>query len=299
MAKRKIKITKATRFDYTIQSFQDEEISIVENPAFYREYDESGNMINEIVNGPGGYLSEKYSFVYRDKKMVEQLIYMDEDTVAEHQFFEYQNDKIIKQITKYQEGEDEIIWSYDDKGRILSKTTYDEGDETNKTTYEYQANTIHIKEYDSNELILNQVNSFDDKARIVEQKTINLIEEEKSITTFEYSDTGALLREVQTTLEGDLIQSIENKYNEKGQMIEVLTSTQDSITKLEIKFDEDGNEVYQLETNEKGEINHQVARSFDSEGNLLATEVELFYHGLGMDSHYEIKYEYEFFEEGI
>ena len=101
MSDKKIKITKATRFDYTIESFQDEEIKIVENPAYYREYDDNGNLTEETIYGPGGYISEKYSFVYNDGKVAEQKTWLDETTVAEYQIFEYEGGKLVKIITKY------------------------------------------------------------------------------------------------------------------------------------------------------------------------------------------------------
>jgi len=201
MAKRKIKIAKAIRFDYTIQSFQDEEISIVENPAFYREYDEEGNMTQEIVYGPGGYLSEKYSFVYKDGKMVEQIVYMDEDTIAEHLFIKYQEDTILEQITKYQEGEDITKWSYDGEGRVISKITYDEDEESEKLIYEYENNTIRKQAYDSGELEIDEVEVFDDKGRVTENRTINNVEESYIITTFEYSPSDEVIVETQKTEE--------------------------------------------------------------------------------------------------
>lgn len=297
MSKQKIKIAKATRFDYTIQSFQDEEISIVENPAFYREYDEDGNMTLEIIYGPGGYLSEKYAFVYKNGKMIEQIVYMDEDTIAEHQFIKYQEDKLFEQITKYQEGEDITKWTFDNEGRIISKITYDEDEEGEKLLYTYENNTVRKQIYDSGELEIDEVEILDDKGRVTENRTINNVEENYVITTYEYSPKDEVLIEIQKTEEGKLIQKIENEFDANGKQTTMKITTPDSFSLTKFEYDEAGNEIYQVETNEQGEVNHQVQRSFDHEGNLLESSVELHYHGQGMDARYEIKYDYSFFEE--
>jgi len=93
------------------------------------------------------------------------------------------------------------------------------------------------------------------------------------------------------------MQRIENEFDEKGKQRSMKITTPESVSFIKFEYDEAGNEIYQLETNEQGEINHQVRRNYDNEGNLLDSDVEMFYHGQGMDSHYEIKYEYTFFEE--
>jgi len=297
MAKRKIKIMEAVRFDYTIQSIQDEEISIVENPAFYREYDENENLIKEIIYGPGGYLSEKYAFVYQDGKMIEQIVYLDENTIAEHQYFEYQEDRIVKQITKYQEGEDETRWVYDDMGRIISKTTYDEGDESEKTIYKYENNLIRKQKFDEGELILEEFKEMDSEGHLIKFRSNNIVDEEEIITSYRYSASGNLEVETQTSPNGKLIQRIENQYNESGQQISMRTTDGHSSSLIEFKYDDNGNEIFQLETNEDGEINHKVDRKMDSEGNILETDVSIFYHGEGMDSRYHINYNYTFFED--
>ena len=297
MAKRKIRVMKAIRFDYTIQSFQDEEISIIENPAFYREYDENENMIKEIIYGPGGYLSEKYAFVYQDGKMIEQIVYLDEDTIAEHQYFEYQEDKIVKQITKYQEGEDETQWVYDDKGRIISKTTYDEGEESDKTIYKFENNSIHKQIFDEGDLVLEEFEVMDSEGHVIENRNNNLIDEVEAITTYNYSASGKVEVETQTSPNGKLLQRIENEYGENGQQIAMRTTDGYATSFIEFKYDDNGNEIFQLETNEEGDINHKVERKFDGEGNIMETEVSIFYHGEGMDSRYHIKYDYTFFEE--
>jgi len=229
--------------------------------------------------------------------MREQMVYLDENTVAEHQFFEYQGDKLIKQITKYQEGEDETLWTYDNNGRLLSKITYDEGDETEKTSYEYEGDKIRKQTFESGDLILEEIETLDNQNRVKERMVNDLIEEEKNVTFFSYTSDGLLQNETLKTIDGKLIQNIENEYNENGKMISVITKTPNSLSKLILKYDDQGNEIYQLETNENEEINHHVERKFDSEGNILETEVEVFYHGQGMDNHYQIKYEYEFFDE--
>jgi YD repeat-containing protein len=298
MSDKKIKITKATRFDYTIESFQDEEIKIVENPAYYREYDENGNLTEETIYGPGGYISEKYSFVYNNGKVAEQKTWLDETTVAEHQFFEYEGDKLVKIITKYEEGySDETRLEYDDKGRLVSKITFDDGEEGEKQLTEYNGNgqtTIKYDEYGNKES--EETTETDDKGNVTYRKIIDFNEETEEETRYEYDSSGKITGEEHSGNYEGAGRTVENFYDEKGRLIKTITKTTDgNQTILEIGYDENGNEITQVEKNDAGELNHTVKRNYDENGNVVDTEVEIFNHGYDMDQHYVIKYEYVYY----
>ena len=146
-------------------------------------------------------------------------------------------------------------------------------------------------------MIAEETETLDNQNRVIERIINDLVEGEKTITYYTYTPDGLPETETLKTLDGGIIQSIENEYNDKGKLVSVITKTPGSLSKLILKYDEMGNEIYQLETNENGDVNHHVERKFDKEGNILETEVEVFYHGQGMDNRYQIKYEYDFFDD--
>ncbi len=297
MGKSKIKTAKATRFDYTVRSIRDEEIEIVENPAYYREYDEEGNLTMEVIYGPGGYLSEKYGFVYKDGKTVEQLTYLDEETVAEHQFIEYHGDKISKIVTKYEEGfQDETLFTYDEKGRLLSKITYDDGEEGEKQINDYQGDMLVEKYFDEYGNLEKQVFvRTDSEGRITDSKTEFSEDDSYEEVRYEYDEEGKVLSEKHSGTYDKAVKDIFYRYDEKGNLTETETRSTEGTVVVEITYDKAGNEVGQIEKNEDGELNHKVKRKFDSAGNVTEIEVEIFNHGLEIDQHYLIKYEYEFY----
>ena len=63
-----------------------------------------------------------------------------------------------------------------------------------------------------------------------------------------------------------------------------------------LTYDDKGNMISQLESNEAGELNHRILRKFDENNNLIEIAVTIDRHGMGLNQNYSIHYSYEYFE---
>jgi len=298
MNKRKIKIAKAIRLDYTLKSIKDEDISIVEYPALYRQFDHDGKLLEELSYDSNGNLAEKYSFVYKDGILKEQIIFMDDESIGEHKFFEYSDGRISKIITKYAENySDETAISYDAEGRLISKITYDEGEEGEKHLYEYSNDSNTYKIFDDyGKLETQEKRKFSSEGNLVQLVTTDYKDDIETTTDYTYNDKNFLIEEISRNKKNLIISNIIYSYDEKGNIEKSVLSTGKTIITSSYKYDDHNNEIEHIESNKEGEINHSIVRTYDEDGNILTTEAEIFMHGMGIDSKYALKYDYIFFE---
>lgn len=148
------------------------------------EYDKMGNLIKQSVYDDIDSLSETNSYEYNDKKL-------------EMKMTSYKYDFLL---FKYS-------YQYDNKNRVIEKTTYENGREiVRKTLYEYDYNGNKTKEtiYSLND---EEDLSIDSRKLFKYDKANNLIEEihisdgKEYKTTFEYNESGKLSKEISSERE--------------------------------------------------------------------------------------------------
>ncbi len=294
MTKKRVKIVESFREDFVVKSFLDEKLTKVRNPAIFREYDSSGNLITEITYGHGGDLSEKYSYRWIDGKLAEKTTYFTEDEVAESDIYHYSAGKIDHVVKAYSEGFEEIIrYSYDDQGRLISKITDEDGE---REVISYDGNSKKIELFDEDDELIEIVHqTYNGEGHLISELVENPKEGQISRQEYEYQQ-GRLTKQIEKGRNGQILKETQTQYDPDGNPIEIRTKEGENITVLKMEFDTQGNEITQIEIfNEY--LSHQVKRSYDEWGNVLETHVEAFGDDGTQTMMYSIYYEYQFFEE--
>lgn len=170
---------------YADGSSEKEVTTISDKQQTVQKYDEDGEITEETVE------------TFREDGQIEKLAYknLDFDRDEEHLYkYNDQNQLIEEHINIDEELNRITYWTYDDKGRItLEETLSPEEELLNKHYYTYEGDNLMeegIEEYES----------YDNQLKF----------------RFMYDDQNRLVGQIQETYAGDLIQEVNYKLNERG-----------------------------------------------------------------------------------
>lgn len=297
----KFKSIKATRYDKEIKSIMDTEISIVESPMSSQEFDNNGNILHSISWGSGNMLSEKFIYEYQDNRLIKQLTYADEHELAETEYYEYDSKgSLTKTILEYLDGSQDFInHVYNDNNQLISSITIDdEGDDGQQEFWDYDGeNLIQYRLIDDfGNLEEEQKMTYNTSNQLIEKSIINNLNETNFSWKYEYNKEGKLVLESRFKSNGKPIEEISYSYDDKGLLIQEKTeNAKDTIIK-NMQYDISENEIYAVLHNEDDETTiYEIWRAFDDSSNQKSNKVLVYGNGEGNSSEYEVKYEYEFY----
>lgn len=297
----KIKNIKATRYDQKIDSIMDKELKIVEAPLSLKEYDEHQHLIHESNWGPGGMLSEKFTYEFDGDLLVKRCTYSEENEIAETEIYKYNEDGVLTQtILEYFDGSKDITThTYDSEGNKIKSLSIDEdGDETQQEFWEYHQG--HLTYYklinDFGEVEEEQKMVYNDKGLIISKDYFNAMEETNYRTTYEYDEAGKLIVEYTYNEKGKLKEEKSYKYDESGKVILEQKENAQETTVKKMEYDKAGNEIYQIEREEDDDMTiYEVWREFDSANHQTQSRVLIYGNVEQSDVEYVVKYTYEFY----
>lgn len=269
-------------------------------PQTVSEFDKNGQLIQEVKYTEDGEIDEKNVNVYDESGMLkESLTYLDEEAPAEHKSYERDEEgHVIKAYKHYQDGEkDTIHYNRNAEGRVTEKITIDSfNEEEARETIEYEGEKIArrvITEYD--EKTLDESFEYDEKGNLTKHTKWTINEEDATYTST-FNEDGNLEKIVKYNEKGKLLSRITYLYKDK-KPVRIVEENPYGTNTTQIKYDEKGNPVEQTEENDAGEMNHRVLKKFNEEGDIIESEILIQRHGSGMDQHYKLYYEYQYFEE--
>ena len=297
-----IKSETSLKYDYTIESFQAEEVELKAYKSSYREYDKNGNLIIDINYESSGDINEKYILNYDGNGfLIEKEIFFDENEIAEKLIYERdEKGKLLKVLKHYSEGSIDTIFYKYDKDNLIEKSTVDsDGDEDEKEIFKYKNGKIVSEEkLDSdNELVEKNTYKFDEKGNLTEKNSLNSEDDKKVKLEYFYTKNGEQEKILYYNDSNQLIAKSMYKYNEAGKIIQLIEEGQNHKSILKLEYDKNGNVKKQEEYGDENQLNNSIERKFDNENNLLESKVSINKHGLGINDDYVIKIEYEFFDD--
>lgn len=218
------------------------------------EYDQNGFLIREVLREGDGTVMEEKSFEPDEKKRIalefrhyadgskDKITYRydehgdliakiteDEDREVEQvAVFEYRNGLLTRQALYDEdpfsdgtaEPAEEVLFAYDDSGRVLEEETRNntEGFYRQKV-YEYneQGHRTALKVYDESENLIERVVMEPDE----EGRPVRLVEEnrkKKNTLNLRYNDHGDIVYQEEYDLNGNLLNTVSRKYDEKGRL---------------------------------------------------------------------------------
>lgn len=299
MAK-KIKSVTMFRNDFMNRS---EQMGDGENKGFkysYTEFDVSGNLVQELKFTASGEIEEKETYTFNSEgKVTEEISYLSDEEVAEHKTFEYSADGLLTKAYKhYADGSrDKIIYEYDTRGNIISKTVFD-ADEEVESKAEYAWENKHMVKkslYEYGELVQEEINVFDEHDNLVESTTWTA-EDGKSKTLNQYDDKNNLVKTLVYNNDDKLVSKTLYTFNESGNPVGAEYESVRRKSNTTIVYDEKGNAIEQTEYNGSGEINNQALRKFNERNEVIETIVTIDQHGMGLNQHYMLTYEYDYYD---
>jgi antitoxin component YwqK of YwqJK toxin-antitoxin module len=266
----------------------------------FTRYDNLGNVLEELKYNDAEEIEEKYINHYDQKgNLVEELIYISDDDIAEHKSYERDDKgKIIKAFIHYQDGsKDTILYSYNPDGLLIEKKTIDvDGEYESKECAVYEQGKIVKKEnFEYEEKVLEENFIYDDAGDLTEHQKWSIQEEDvKYINHFDKS--GNLIKTLKYNSLDQLIAKTTYTYNEKGQVVEITEELPFGKTITTVRYDDKGNAIEQLEKSENDALNNHVERIYNENNELIRSKIRINYHGRGIDQHYILKYDYEYFD---
>lgn len=162
------------------------------------EYDENGNQTLDASFSEDGETENKTISIYDNKnRRTEILIYFDNEQLSSHSIFEYnENDKIINEAIKYNDGSSSIkIYNY----------------EKNKTTI--------IQTDDEGELEEKEVLILDEAERVIERIIYDDTNTQKERHQNTYSEDGTLINRIEYGQKNDFVAERQFKYDENKNLI--------------------------------------------------------------------------------
>jgi YD repeat-containing protein len=269
----------------------------------HSEYDQNGNLTEQTVFTQNGLMVEKIMNEYDDIGfLVREKYIVDEDEPAEEKSYERnENGLVLKEFKHYTDGSyDTTIYTYDSQHRIVSKITSDDGGEVElKMLNEYRGDFLFKTQLFDGEDILLQSDefSYDEKGNSAEHRHIDNETGENTRVVTEYNSNGRKKCEIRYDEDGDVISETAYHENENGLLLSITEENEEGEVVTRFEYDVQGNQVSQLETDEEGTEKIRVLREFDEASNLVRSEVFVDGQGRAPDQHYELKFEYQFYQE--
>lgn len=289
----------------SIKSFRANNIlDLTEEEIREKEFLSQHNVLNEaglpvVVTSyhPDGSVEHVYKYEYNEAgKVIDELLIEADDEVTEHRSMEYNSaGQLVKEYIHYLDGtSDQLLFTYDEKGRMLSRRSIDSDGETGN----YLVNV-----YDGDELV--SESEYDIAGEIITQRKI-LYAEDGSITEevfrtpeenyhilYSYDEAGKASVRRKYNEDKHLTERNTFTYDTEGRLSESMEETSSGIEITLIGYDERGNVIEQEERTETGETITSIKRDYDNDNRLLNTTVISNKAGYQMPQNYRIRNQYD------
>jgi YD repeat-containing protein len=296
---KKIKSETIYRFDHV----PGEEIDIDQEfdlKQSYHEFDESGNLILEMAFSQDGEIVDKIEYRYDDAgRLEESLIYGEFDDILERrEAIRDKEGRVIKELTHYLDSSaDTREYSYDEKGNLISLRVIDDEDELEfSEKYFYEGDkVVKVERRDGDDkVIFRQEDEYIDGS-LRTRKIWSSEEDEPYTLIHQFNAAGHREQELRYDRRDQLIER--NIYEEdgNGRVIRIIEENKQRKNTTEFTFDEKGNAIHQVETDMHGNLNHEVSRVYNPDGELLITTVEAVIRPSGQVRAYSLIHRREMF----
>lgn len=293
-----IKSIETTRIDYVLGSIQDNEISSVEQLESIQNFDQQGNLIEQIDYDSSGEIAMHVRNTYQNSLIIKKEILDQSGDIQEDKTYFYKDNLLEKVVTHYAEGyEDETLYTYDANQQLLSAITYDEGEESDKIIYSRETNQLKVEVFnDFGHMESRETQVRNDKGLLIHRKLEDVEAGIREEWEYIYNEQDQPI-ESRYTRNPDAIRHTTKHFYEEG--LEVRNETFDgkNTSVQYFQYNDQKEIVSQKEYNDKEELNHSIQRVYDENHQLLESHVEINQHGMGMDARYSILHKNAYYSE--
>jgi len=266
------------------------------------EFDEEGRTLSQSSFSSEGLLQERITREYDQKgEVIRESYYTEEDEPSEAVTFERdESGRLIREVKVYLDGsEDTTTYTYDGEGRLIEKVTVDdEGETDRKEIFEWKEKLLVRREVRDGEDEVTETEEFgyNDRGLVSEHRRVNSESGENFRMVIRYDKGGRKSSEALYDEDEELQTMTRYEYDEKGILVRSSAESARSKTTTSYFYDEQGNALGQEETDNEGNRTVFVEHSYDEGGQLSGSMVFINGKGISMSQHYELRYEYEWFD---
>jgi len=221
----------------------------------------------------------------------------------------FQNGKLTKEtyLNRFMSRiRSETVYTYDSNDSLSTEITYDSKKKIfKKVTYEYvpEERMVSYTEYDANDSIqYKHTLKYNERGKVIEDKSKSIAYYNWRKTVYHYNsenrNTERITFEVRSEAGDTLIGRYHNKFDTNGTLIGYKRYWKDSLIEdlsIEVKYNDRGDLVEQI-TSYSGQITHRRINEYDSQGNLRRFTVFCISPLCDYKGTLYYKYEYVFFK---
>jgi YD repeat-containing protein len=296
--KKKIKSTTVYRINTVVRDLTASDSEAKAHKYSYSSFTEDGRLLTEERYNDEGEVEEKYEYRYDDQgRLLEEITYLDEDMLAEHKTYERNGDgTVVKAFKHYQDGEkDTIDYKRDRSGRLVEKVTIDSyGEVEAKEVIDYSDKRVTDRKiYEYDELVLEESYDYDDEGNMTEH-TKWTVEDENARFRNVFDPQGNLIQAMKYDLKGNLLSIVKYRYVD-NKLVGIIDENQYGTNTTTLIHDDRGNPIEQAEVDQDGELNNKATRKYNENNDVTEAEIFINTKGRGVNQHYILKYEYEYY----
>lgn len=291
-----MKYIKSFRANY-ISELEEDEIREKEFLHQYTEFDEAGHPVEAITYNSDGSIEHKYSYKYNaEGKVIDELLIEADDEVTEHRSMEYNEEgQLVKELIHYlDDTADELIYTYDKEGRVLSRRSIDsEGEIGNYLVIDFEGEKLVSEtEYDiAGEIITQRKIIYNEDGQITEE--VFKTPEANYHILYNYFENGQTSVRRRYNEEKHLTERYTYSYDSEGRLSESMEESSSGIEITFTSYDDAGNVILQEDKTEDGELVGSIERTYDKLKRPLTTSVFSQRPGQQIAQHYRERLEYE------
>lgn len=266
---------------YRIDHLPGDEINLeddLDGAQSYNEFDENGHLVLEIAYTRDGEIADKMEYRHDGDKLVETLIYGEDDEILERREMIWSDDqRLTQEIVHYLDGSVDIHnFFYDENGNLTGIEVKDDEDELEYSEkYHYEGDkVVKVEKFNGDdELIFKQEDEYKDGS--LRTRTIWSSEDEQAYTLVQhFNPRGHKVEELRYDEDEELIERNVYEEDENGRVVKLVEENKQRKNTSEFDYDEKGNVIHQKETSLTGELNHELWRTYDPDGEIIKTTVE-------------------------
>jgi len=290
-----MKYVKAFRAN-NVSELEESEIREKEYLHQYTEFDDQGHPLEAVTYLPDGTVEHKYIYKYNSEgKVIDELLLESDGEVTQHRSMEYNPEgQLVKEFIHYLDGTaDQLIFTYDKEGRLLSRRSIDsEGETGNYLVNVYEGDhVVSETEYDiAGEIITQRKIIYNEDGKINEE--VFKTPEENYQILYSYDEQGVASVRRRYNEDKHLMERNTFTYDSEGRLSESMDETSSGIEVTYTGYDSEGNIILQEEKTEDGELLSSIERTYDESKRPLTTTVIMQRPGQQVPQHYRIRIEY-------
>ena len=261
------------------------------------QFDESGYPIEVISYNTDGSVEHKFQYQYNSEgKVIDEILLETDDEVTQHRSMEYNaQGYLAKEYVHYLDGTaDQLIYTYDEQGRLISRRSIDSDGETgNYLVNVYEGDQlVSESEYDiAGEIITQRKIIYNESGKITEEVFRTPEENYHLLYSYDEKDNASVRRRYNE--DKHLTERNTFTYDLEGRISELMEETSSGIEITFTAYDSAGNIILQEDKTEAGELLSSIERTYDKSNRQLTTSVHTQRPGQQLPQNYRIRLQYE------